>query len=139
MLAQESEDMALATKKLLEVSADEMAQAYALSRDSVEYARKADEHARKKQEQEARELEKKWEEDTRKWEEDMKKAGEEVKKAQEEIMQVRENAEKAKRQEKLVIAKNLLEMGISTHDVSKGTGLDLAEVSHLRSRLEVEI
>ena len=40
MVAKESEEMAEAAEKLLQISADERAQAYAFSRDNSEFARK---------------------------------------------------------------------------------------------------
>jgi len=48
MLAKESEEMAQAVEKLLEISADERAQAYALSRDNADFARRLHEHGIRK-------------------------------------------------------------------------------------------
>ena len=40
MLAKESDEMAMATQKLIQISADERAQAYAMSWENSEFARK---------------------------------------------------------------------------------------------------
>lgn len=57
MVAKESEEMAEAAEKLLRISADERAQAYALSRDNAAFARQLHEHGLREESRDKRTIE----------------------------------------------------------------------------------
>ena len=119
MLANESEEMKAATEKLLEVSADEMAQAYADSEDyrlyQIHMEKVAAEEAKAKARAEAEEA----------------KAEFEEAKAEFEEAKVKAKAETAA--EKLVIAKKLFTKGMSATDVIEITGLSQSQIDEIKS------
>jgi len=118
MLAKESEEMSQATEKLFELSADEQARAYALSRQISEFSQKVYEH-------------------------EMRKAA----KAEKEAARVKSRAEghaqghaegyvqgqnEGRESEKIEIAKSMLLDNIPLAIISKHTGISIEELGNLK-------
>lgn len=118
MLSKKSEEMKQATQKLHLLSQDENAWAQAVSRENAEFDFRLREHARKEEE-------KKREERLKKLTEKANMAKEEANAAKEEARLAREKIQEAK----FETAKNLLAIGISIDDVSKGTGISIGELN----------
>ena len=127
MLAKESEEMEQAVEKLIKVSADERAQAYALSRDNAEYIRKAEEYARKKRDQELAERDQKLAER----DQQLAKRGQQLVKREQEIGEREKKAE----EEKLKIAKMLINNGVAIDIITNSTGLSRPEILKLKDQL----
>ena len=108
MIANKSEEMKIATEKLFEVSADDMARAYALSEEYRQYQIHMSKVAAK---QEA------------------KKREEEAKKREEEA--TISGLQQGEISKAIEITKKLLSKGMSVEDVADGTGLSVEEVKEL--------
>jgi len=106
MLANESKEMANATEKLIQISADERAQAYAMSRENSEFARKLHEQGLKEQNERA------------------------VKQG------IEQGVEYGEQQKAIEIARRFLAMGLSIEIVAKGSGLPHEELEQLKIEIE---
>jgi len=137
MIAKETAEMAEAAEKLLQISADERAQAYAFSYENAVFARAVyeqdfqDEVIERAEKEVTERIKNKV---TEQIEHEMKERLEdEINKIQEALHAETNKTREALQDERaLEIAKSLLLMGLCSEDISEATGISIVEVEKLR-------
>jgi len=121
MVAKESKEMAEAADKLLQISEDERAQAYALSYENAVFARQLYEQD-------------KWEEAEEKGHRVGWLKGQEEGRLKGKAEGRIEGQLKGQHERSIEIARNLILMGLSNEEISNATGLSISEIEKISKK-----